>query len=415
VTEFCMPSLGADMDEGTVLEWRVKPGDPVQRGDIILVVDTEKAEIEVEIWQSGVVDRILVQPGAKVPVGTPLATLGSAAERSAPKRELAEPPPAREPAAPVPAAPAPVGPGAPARAEPVAAPSAPAVQRTQRVRASPLARRIAGQLGVDLGQVEGTGPEGGVTARDVEAAAEARTPAPTPRAPPGNGATARVSERLVAMRRGTAKAMARSKREIPHYYLEETIDLSRALDWLEETNRERPVTERILPAALLIKAVAGTLEAAPELNGHWVDGGFRPSAEIHVGVAVSLRGGGLLAPALRDVDRRPLPELMAGLRDLVARARRAQLRSSEVTSGTITVTNLGDQGVSKVFGVIYPPQVALVGFGKVGERPWAEDGLLGVRRAVTATLSADHRASDGIRGARFLARLGRRLADPESL
>ena len=153
----------------------------------------------------------------------------------------------------------------------------------------------------------------------------------------------------------------------------------------------------------------------PELNGLFIDGELRPSAAVHVGVAISLRQGGLVAPAIHDTDKRPLGELMAALRDLVARARAGTLRSSEMSDPTITVTNLGDQGVDAVFGVIYPPQVALVGFGTVRERPWAEHGLLGVRPVVTATLSADHRVSDGHRGARFLAAIARHLEQPEKL
>jgi pyruvate dehydrogenase E2 component (dihydrolipoamide acetyltransferase) len=209
--------------------------------------------------------------------------------------------------------------------------------------------------------------------------------------------------------------MERSKREIPHYYLEETIDLTRALSWLEAENRARPVPGRILPAVLLLKATALALRESPELCGTWVEGGFRPASGIHVGVAISLRGGGTLAPAIRDVDRLALPELMAKLRDLVARTRRGVLRGSEVSDASITVTSLGEQGVAKVFGVIQPPQVALVGFGRIVERPWAEAGAVTARPTIAATLSADHRASDGARGARFLAAIAKRLGGPEEL
>jgi pyruvate dehydrogenase E2 component (dihydrolipoamide acetyltransferase) len=150
----------------------------------------------------------------------------------------------------------------------------------------------------------------------------------------------------------------------------------------------------------------------PELNGHWVEGGFRPGAGVHVGVVIALRGGGLLVPTLRDADRLDAGELMRALREVTDRARRGTLRSADASEPTITVTNLGDTGVETVLGVIHPPQVALVGFGRVTERPWAEAGVLAVRPVVTATLSADHRASDGQRGARFLSRLTRALQDP---
>jgi pyruvate dehydrogenase E2 component (dihydrolipoamide acetyltransferase) len=209
--------------------------------------------------------------------------------------------------------------------------------------------------------------------------------------------------------------MARAKREIPHFYLGTTIDLARPTAWLAEENARRPVTERLLPGVLLVKAVALALHAVPELNATWSDGRITPSAAIHVGIAISLRGGGLVAPALHDVDRQPLDALMRGLRDLVRRARAGALRSSELSDPTITVTSLGEQGVETVFGIIYPPQVALVGFGKIVERPWSVAGQVVSRPVVTASLSADHRVTDGHRAGLFLAALDRLLQTPEAL
>jgi pyruvate dehydrogenase E2 component (dihydrolipoamide acetyltransferase) len=217
------------------------------------------------------------------------------------------------------------------------------------------------------------------------------------------------------MRRAIAAAMARSKREIPHYYLATDIPLARASRWLAARNEQRSITERVLMAVPLLKAVALALKRYPELNGFFRDGAFVPGPGIHLGVAISLRQGGLIAPAIRDVDRKGLDELMRALSDLVGRARALTLRSSEMSDATITVTNLGDQGVDVVHGVIYPPQVALVGFGKIAERPWVEDGKVVVAPVVTASLSADHRASDGHRGALFLIELARLLQDPEKL
>ncbi|HSC64627.1 MAG TPA: 2-oxo acid dehydrogenase subunit E2, partial [Caldimonas sp.] len=207
--------------------------------------------------------------------------------------------------------------------------------------------------------------------------------------------------------------MARSKREVPHYYLRSAIELSEPLARLRAANAARPVAERVLPAALLLHAVARAAHEVPEVNGFWIDGEHRRSEAVHLGVAISQRGGGLIAPAIHDADRKDLEELMRDLRDLVARARRGGLRSSEMADPTITVTNLGDQGVDEVLGVIYPPQVALVGFGRIQDRPWAVDGMLGVRPVVTATLSADHRASTGAEGARFLTALERHLRNTE--
>ncbi len=218
------------------------------------------------------------------------------------------------------------------------------------------------------------------------------------------------------MRQTIAAAMARSKREIPHYYLSATINMKNALDWLAQENLKRPVEDRLLYGVLLVKAVALSLREIPELNAVWE--GTRPvtKAEIHVGVAVSLRGGGLVAPAIHNTDKKSLGELMKDFRDLIQRTRAGTLRSSELSDPTITVTSLGEQGVEGVFGIIYPPQVALVGFGKIEERPWVVDGQgLAVRPVITASLSGDHRVTDGHRGALFLNAVDRWLQQPEKL
>ena len=217
------------------------------------------------------------------------------------------------------------------------------------------------------------------------------------------------------MRRAIGNLMTRSKREIPHYYLEDDIELAHAMAWLAHYNERVSVEERILPAAMLYKAVAVAAREMPALNGHWSDGTFVPGDGVHLGVAIAMRGGGLVAPAIRDADKCSLADLMIRLRDLTARVRGGRLRASEMTDATITVTSLGDRGVRAVYGVIYAPQVALVGFGKVSERVWAADGGIGIRPVVTATLSADHRATDGLLGARFLSAVTRHLHHPEDL
>ena len=209
--------------------------------------------------------------------------------------------------------------------------------------------------------------------------------------------------------------MARSKREVPHYYLATEVELGVATRWLAQANLERPVERRLLLPVLLLKAVALATHRVPEMNGFFADGAFAASEAVHLGVAVSLRGGGVVAPAVHHADRLSLDELMAALRDVVGRARAGVLRSSEMSDPTLTVSNLGDQGADVVYGVIYPPQVALVGFGRVTDRPRARDGLLGVQPAVTVTLAADHRASDGHRGGLFLAAIDHLLQEPESL
>ncbi len=217
------------------------------------------------------------------------------------------------------------------------------------------------------------------------------------------------------MRQAIAAAMARYAREIPHFYVTSTIDMSRAVAWLARHNEARPIADRILYGALLIKATALALREVPELNGSWVDDRVVAHDAIHVGIAVSLRGGGLVAPALHDTDRLQLDELMPKLRDLVARARAGTLRSSEMSDPTVTITSLGEEGAESVAGLIYPPQVALVGFGRLHERALSVGGGVASRPAVIATLSADHRVVDGHRGSRFLSVLDRLLQEPEKL
>jgi len=395
--EFRMPSLGADMEWGRLVEWLVKPGDRIKRGDIVATVETQKGLFDVEIFEEGVMGEPLVQAGQKVPVGTVLAMIHPEGIPVA-VEIVTEVPPA-----------------ATARIEqpPLETPSA---VSAERVACSPSARRLAAELGVNIEEVRGTGPHGAIQRSDVEQAALKRKPAPSAEpAAPAHVETAASATLQQGMRQAIAAAMSRSNREIPHYYLEMEIDMSRPLRWLETENLKRPIRERILPAALLLKAVANALRDVPELNGFWLDDQLQVKPELHIGFAVSLRQGGLITPAIHNVDTLSLSELMQAIGDLIERTRAGRLRSSEVTDTTITVTNLGDLGVKTVYGVIYPPQVALVAFGRIMERPWAEGGMLGVRRCVSATLAADHRATDGRRGSQFLEALNRHLQSPEKL
>ncbi|HNF06161.1 MAG TPA: dihydrolipoamide acetyltransferase family protein [Mycobacterium sp.] len=409
--EFTMPALGADMDEGTLNEWLVQPGDTVTRGQIVAVVETTKAAVEIECWHDGVIGELLVPIGQTVAVGTALATILEPGEK-------AEPRPAAVAAAATEAEtprtePAPV-------VTPVAAAQAPVGHRQW---VSPVARRTAASLGVDLKGLTGTGPQGAITLQDVEhAAATAHHEAPKPPPPPKpaesaepQSAAEKARARGAAMRASIAAAMSRSKREIPHYYLSHEVILDTALGWLTEQNAGLSITERMLPAVLQLKAVALAAQKFKEFNGFWNDDGFEPSAQVHVGVAISLRGGGLVAPAIHDVNEKKLDELMRDLTDLVGRARAGSLRSSEMSDPTITLTNLGDKGVDAVFGVIYPPQVAIVGFGKPAQRVVVVDGGIRVATTVRTSLAADHRASDGARGALFLAEINRLLQQPEEL
>jgi pyruvate dehydrogenase E2 component (dihydrolipoamide acetyltransferase) len=416
--DFMMPALGADMDEGKLTEWLVKPGDTVTRGQVIAVVETTKAAVEIECWHDGVVAELLVPVDQTVAVGTPLARLAEPGEtlQSAPAPAVT--PVTEQPTAvDVPAAePSPV-----AEASPVTPSIEPVSAFEHRRRwVSPAARRLAATLGVDVEKVSGTGPQGAVTINDVEhaeARIEAIEPAkPEPVAAPTTSLSPKelAAKRGAEMRRSIAAAMSRSKREIPHYYLIHEVAMDKALDWLTERNAQRPITERVLPAVLQLKAVALAAQRFGEFSGFWRES-FEPAPAVHVGVAISLRGGGLVAPAIHDVADRKLDELMGDLSDLVARARAFSLRSSEMSDPTITVTNLGDQGVDAVFGVIYPPQVALVGFGKPAQRVCAVDGGIRIATMVQVSLAADHRASDGHRGALFLAAINDLLQQPDVL
>jgi pyruvate dehydrogenase E2 component (dihydrolipoamide acetyltransferase) len=419
MAEFRMPSLGTDMEAGTLIEWKVQPGDRVKRGDIIANVETDKGIIEVEVFEDGVIDQLVVQPDTTVPVGTVLAVIRAVGAPAVPSAEQ------------------PLGERLPAAAEPQVAPrpreGLPAIQPSpaarpvaapeKRLRASPLARKLAAELGVDLRSVQGTGPDGAIERADVERAAAATRAAEKPTAPPVTPPPAAPSSEIkpaapdfqARMRRAIAAAMARSNREIPHYYLETRIDMGHALHWLEAQNQKRSVKERLLPVVLLIKAVARALGDVPELNGYWIDDRLHPQEAIHIGFAIALRQGGLVIPAIHHADLKSLDELMEVLRELIPRVRSGRLRSSELTDATITMTNLGDLGVEVVYGVIYPPQVALIGFGKITEQPWAENGMLGIRPILRATLAADHRATDGHRGAQFLESLNRHLQEPANL
>jgi len=373
MADFCMPSLGADMTSGLLVAWLVEPGDKVEHGQVIAEIETAKGIFEVEVYEGGVVTQLLLEPGdEKIPVGTPLAKI--------------------------------VGEGAGATTTTTATPVAAEV----RQKVSPVARRRAAELGVDLSRIKGSGVAGVIQLADVEAAVVK----PTEKSAP---AAKKIAPSVAGMRQAIAAAMSRSNSEIPHYYLATEIDMSRAQQFLSEQNKQRSIKERLLPVVLPLKAVAVALQKVPQLNGYYVDGQLQLQSQVNIGFTVSLRNGGLLTPALQGVEQMTLDQLMVSLNDLIGRTRAGKLRGSELTAAGITVTSLGDLGVQTVFGVIYPPQVALLGLGKIVERPWAEDGELSARPVLTVTLAADHRASDGLQGAKFLDAFGRALQQPEKL
>ena len=383
MTEFRLPSLGADMEAATLVEWHVSPGARVKRGEVLVSVETDKGIIDVEGFDDGVLEKILVPIGTKVSVGTPLAVIHVEGETAAPIVQTT------------------VAPVATVQVK------APAAVEDSRQRVSPAARKRARELNVALEKVSGSGPHGVITLEDVErAAAVSKTPAATPA--------------LDSMRQAIAAAMVKSKREIPHYYLSHTVDMSAALDWLEVQNKNRPVAERLVYGVLLIKAVALALKSTPELNGWWLQDNFQASSSFDVGMVLSLRQGGMVVPVLQKANEKTLSALMQEFLEVVARARGGRLRSSDLARGSITITSLGEQGVESVTPVIYPPQVAIVGFGAVLQRPWCVSHGEGSRTIesrplMQVTLAADHRVSDGARGSRFLNTLNQLLQQPEKL
>lgn len=396
---FTMPSLGADMEEGTLIEWLVKPGDHVARGDVVAVVETQKGAIEIEIFEPGTISALLATPGQTLPVGAPLARLGEVgvgAPAAVPQRK---PRKAAKPRADI-------GAGKPAARQGAA------LAGGALPLASPAARSRAGELGVNLATVPGSGPGGAVLLADVERAAVVR---PVSVAPGQGRPKGKPGLDMAAMRQAIATAMARSKREIPHYYLLHEIDLQAAQDWLSARNMTRNPDERLLMGALLLRATVRALAKVPELNGRFEAEAFAPAVAIHCGLAVAMRGGGLIAPAILDAQGLTLDAIMTAMRDVIARTRTGRLRNSEVTQGTITVSSLGETGVDALLGVIYPPQVALVGFGAPHLKPMIHAGTVLPRLAVTASLAADHRISDGRRGALFLAEIDRLLQEPDTL
>lgn len=404
MSDFRMPFLGADMEGGKVVEWLKKPGDKVEHGEIIAVVETEKGAIEIEVFEDGVLADIVADVGDYRDVGDLLAHIGNAGGETKPDTARTEPaPPAAQstPAAPTPPQP-----------EPQAAP-VPRQKKGKRPRVSPVALKRAEELGIDLTSLTGTGHEGAITLEDVEkSVATAKAPA---KAKPGSKAEGTRGIDLDRMRSAIAAAMTHSKREVPHYYVSATIDVTKAMDWLTDYNKAVSVAERVLPAVLLIKATALALKEVPSLNGTWDDSEFKKADAVNVGIAISLRGGGLAAPAILETDRHAIGELMKKLRDLTGRVRLGNMRGSEIGGGTFTVSSVGEGNIENVIPIIYPPQVGILGLGSIMERPWIVDGKVCSRQVVTATLAGDHRVTDGRIGARFLEKLDRLLQEPETL
>jgi len=362
--EFRMPSLGADMEDGTLTAWRLKPGDKVKRGDIIADVETQKGLIEIEIFDEGTLEKLLIKEGEKVKVGTVIAILNPINGEEKHKTEEHK-------------------------------------KSGNSIKSSPLARRMAEENKIDISTIKGSGEGGVIMKEDVEKFIEKKNLA--------------KSEKLGEnMRLAVAAAMTRSNREIPHYYLEISINMNRAISWLEEYNKNKALENRVLMIALLLKAVARSLGQFPDLNAVWENGVVRKN-QVHVGLAVSLHEGGLIVPAIHETDKKSIDEIMETLNDVIPRARLKKLKSSELSDSTFTVTSLGDGGAEKVFGIIYPPQVALVGFGSISQQARVSNGKIEICPVITAVLAGDHRVTDGHTGSRFLSCLKGHLENPEEI
>lgn len=408
MSEFRMPSLGADMEDGTLVEWMKQPGDRVERGEVIAAVETQKGAIEIEAFETGILEQIRVGVGEKVPVGTVLAMI---------RTEGAGQSVASPSAAPVAASPA----SAPA---PDFSPTPVPSSRGASPKITPAAMGRALELGLELARVQ-PGADGVIGLREVEASASASVqvpPAPASQAQAPAPAVKATGQRepktgldLDEMRKAIAAAMSRSWREIPHYFVSSTLDLSPMLDWLQGENAKRSVLQRLHYSVPLIRATALALKATPALNGHFGDKGFEPAACVNLGIAIAMRGGGLIAPAILDADTLGMDALMERLNDLVARVRGGRLRSSELSASTATISNLGEDSADTLQPIIYPPQVAIIGCGRIAERPWAQDDYLSARRTLVVTVGGDHRASDGRSAASFLHRLDDLLRQPERL
>ncbi|MGM0545417.1 MAG: dihydrolipoamide acetyltransferase family protein [Bacteroidota bacterium] len=403
--KFIMPSLGSQMIEAKLIQWHVQPGDTVKKGDIIGEIDTEKGLIDVEVFEDGVITELVAQEGEVVPVGSVMAVINGKGKAEEVEVKPSETPKEKKKEV-------------RSEGEQEVITKKPAIEKRetlkQRPKASPLARRVAEDLNIDLKKVTGSGSGGTIHRKDVEAFAQQKTADETFEKELDMAEHVSKAEGK-SMRQSIAAAMSKSNKEIPHYYLETDIDMKAALEWLSDENKNRPVDKRLLPPMLLIKAVANALTEVPELNGFWTDEAMHIEEGIHVGFAVSLRQGGLVIPAILDADLKSLDEIRSDFVDMVTRAREGHLKSREISSATITITSLGERGAEKVYGVIYPPQVALLGFGKITDRTRAVDGSIGIRPTLSVVLAGDHRATDGHTGSRFLEKLNAQLQHPEDL
>jgi len=398
-----MPQMGYDMQEGTLVRWLKTEGAEVKLGEAIAELETDKAVVELESTAAGVLRRLLVSEGVTVPVGRPIGVIG-AADEEIPDDIVQEPPPEEPQAAEAASVPLP---------PPQASAETPAAASGE-VRASPVARRLAEERGIDLTQVAGTGPGGRITKEDVaalEGPAGAQAAAPAAPAPVGSGEVVPLSR----MRQQIARVTIKSKQEIPHFYVTAEIDMTQAVamrgqvnDGLEQEGVRVSIND------LIIKACVGALKLYPKFNASFVEGGIQMSESINVGIAIAEEDG-LIVPAIMDCAGKSLAEIATASKDLIERSQGGTLHPQEYTGGTFSISNLGMFDVSSFVAIIQPPQSAVLAVGTVAERPVVLNGQVTVASMMNATLSVDHRVSDGAEGARFVVEVKRLLESPALL
>jgi pyruvate dehydrogenase E2 component (dihydrolipoamide acetyltransferase) len=414
MTDIQMPRLSDTMEEGVIANWHKQVGDKVARGEVVAEIETDKALMELEAYDDGVLEKILVEAGTTVPIGEPIAVLGDGSGSAA---EAAPAPAAPAPAAAEPAAEeAPAAPAPAPAADPVET-AAPA-ESGSKPKASPLAKAVAKEKGVDLGTVQGTGPGGRIIRADIEAAASAAPAEPTPAPAAQATAPAVVNDDveeipLSNIRKVTAKRLTESKQNAPHFYLTSAIDVTELLEFRASLNERLQSAggPKISVNDLIVKAVATSLRANPAVNVSFAGDKMLQHKRINLGVAVAIEGG-LVVPVVKDADRKSVSEIATESRELAGRAREGKLKLDEMSGGTFSISNLGMFGIEQFSAVINPPEAAILAVGAARDEVQVRDGEFVARKILRVTLSADHRAVDGAVGAAFLQQFTSLLEDP---
>jgi pyruvate dehydrogenase E2 component (dihydrolipoamide acetyltransferase) len=410
MAQVIMPKMGDGMTEGTILRWLKKEGDSVETGDILAEIETDKASVELPAEASGKLANILVKEGDTVPVGAVIAEILGEGEQPQVLPTAEAPTTAKETVTPV--------------AEPVAEALREEPPTQERVKASPLARRIAQEAGIDLAMVKGTGPGGRIVERDVQQfiasrQTTTRPPLTEPARPAAAGAESPAlagGEPLSRMRRLIAERTTLTKQTVPHFYVTMDVDMSEAMALRERLNAALPEdAPKISVNDLVTKACALALARYPQVNALYQNDRIYPSSEIHIGIAVALPDG-LIVPVLRHCERKTLRQMASETRQLVEKARAGRLTPEEYTGATFSISNLGMYGVDEFIAIINPPAVAILAVGAVQKQPVAlDDDTVAVRPRMKVTISADHRALDGAVAAEFLRELKRILENPYAM